>query len=217
MNIASEKQEVQRLAKKYREEGYAVFTREDAAKILPEALHGVVPDLVVSKGPEHILVKVKTKGESEDRERIVKLAEAIQREPHWRLQVHLFEPDRRSCRMVVEPEILDQNRRSAVQLFESGQVLPALLLMWSVFEAAGARALHTEGVDVCPTWEHGSLVTELAFQGLIEDDEYERLRETQALRNLVAHGALAIDVQKKDFKQLAELTERLIFHNRSVG
>jgi hypothetical protein len=215
MSIASEKQEVQRLARKYREEGYAVFTHEEAAQVLPETLRGVGPDLVASKGQEHILVKVKTKGENEDRERIVRLAEAVQQEPNWRLQVHLFEPDRQSSRIVVEPEFLDTYRRSALQLFESGQTVPALLLMWSVFEAASARALQAEGVDVSPTWEHGSLVMELAFRGLIEDAEYERLREIRGLRNLVAHGALGIDMQREDFEQLAELTERLAVHNQT--
>lgn len=140
MSIASERQEVQRLARKYREEGYAVLTDEEAAQVLPDTLRGFVPDLVASKGKEHILVEVRTKGESEDRERIVKLAEAVRQQPNWHLQVHLFEPDRRLSRIAMEPELIETYRRSALQLFESGQTVPALLLMWSVFEAASARA-----------------------------------------------------------------------------
>lgn len=215
MSIASERQEVQRLARKYREEGYAVLTDEEAAQVLPDTLRGFVPDLVASKGKEHILVEVRTKGESEDRERIVKLAEAVRQQPNWHLQVHLFEPDRRLSRIAMEPELIETYRRSALQLFESGQTVPALLLMWSVFEAASARALQAEGVDVAPTWEHGSLIMELAFRGLIEDEEYERMREIRGLRNLVAHGALGIEVQREDFDELAELTRRLAVYKKT--
>lgn len=64
MSIASERQEVQRLARKYREEGYAVLTDEEAAQVLPDTLRGFVPDLVASKGKEHTLVEVRTKGEA---------------------------------------------------------------------------------------------------------------------------------------------------------
>lgn len=213
MSIASERQGVQRLARRYSEEGYVVLTDEEAARALPENLRGILPDLVASKGQENILVEVATKGESEDRERIVRLAEAIQQEPHWRFQVHLFESDT-SSRITIKPELLETYRRSAVQLFESGQVLPALLLMWSVFEAASVRALYAEGVELAPAWEHGSLVMELAFRGLIEDEEYERLREIRSLRNLAAHGALTTEVQKNDFEELAELTKRLAQHEQ---
>lgn len=157
MSIASERQEVQRLARKYREEGYAVLTDEEAAQVLPDTLRGFVPDLVASKGKEHILVEVRTKGESEDRERIVKLAEAVRQQPNWHLQVHLFEPDRRLSRIAMEPELIETYRRSALQLFESGQTVPALLLMWSVFEAASARALQAEGVDVLRPGSTGRL------------------------------------------------------------
>jgi REase_AHJR-like len=214
MSIALERQEVQRLARKYSEDGYVVLTDEEAARALPDSLRGIVPDLVASRGQEHILVEVKTKGESEDRERIVRLAEAVEQEPNWRLQVHLFESDRPPSRITIKPELLETYRRSALQLFDSGHSIPALLLLWSVFEAASARALYAEGVDLAPAWEHGSLVMELAFRGLIEDEEYERLREIRSLRNLAAHGALTTEVQGDDFEELAELTKRLALHKQ---
>ena len=56
---------------------------------------------------------------------------------------------------------------------------------------------------------------ELAFRGLIEDEEYERLREIRGLRNLVAHGALGIEVQREDFDELAELTRRLAVYKET--
>lgn len=216
MTTTTERDELDRLAKKYEDQGYEVVTGERPVELLPEKLRFFSPDLILRKGDENIIVEIKTKGVTASRDQLVRIAEAVNHYPNWQLYIHLFEPEATADRVTPSDAAIRDAVANAKRLFDANERGAALLLLWSAFEAAGAQALGREGVDVLAPWEPEALSLMLAHHGLIGDDEYERLVEVRNVRNLLAHGGLETEIDDGAFRYLAGLATRLLDEPQAV-
>ncbi len=191
-------------------EGFTVLPPREAMAAMPPELRFFSPDLVGRRGDDHVIVEfvpLDSPGAGSDLRRV---AEAVERLPHWRLDLHMV-----GSPVLDNPEFPDRQRiqetvsRSA-RLFADGDRVAALLLLWAAYEAAALYALHTEDVDVRYPLAGAGLAHLLAFHGLIDDAVYDRLREVQRFRNRVAHGQLDLEVDTATFTDLRATVERML-------
>ena len=86
--------ELQRVAKQYEDEGYAVTIRPDADKLPPFA-KGFAVDLLATRARENVLVSVKRdRAELEADPKVSRQAEVAGAQPGWRYDVVILEPER---------------------------------------------------------------------------------------------------------------------------
>lgn len=199
---------VDRLKKEYESEGYRVLTGEEASEALPADLRDCEPDLVIQSRVRKSIVKIIWLNESDPK--LVTLSEALQSHPDWHLEVRFFDESSFSSHAGVELKTVSRHLDTARELRMEGQTAAALLLLWSVFEAAGKHTLIAHDIDPPTIADHASLLLDLAYYGFIDDKEYERLRRIRTLRNLTAHGILDAPLDPDDFDFLLRSAERLI-------
>ncbi len=206
MKKESEQKTVRRLAEQYAAEGYEVYLERDAQRVLPEGLRGFVPDMVVRRGDETIIIEIKQKGVPRDDVKL--LAEQVRRQPGWRLDVHYVEPGLEP--VVVSPADVKSSIANSKRLFSGGDKLAAFLLLWSTFEAAAMSTLSREkGVVFNTTLAPASLIKQLTFEGILEDTDHNQLLDMVQLRHMVVHGGVTTAVDDADFEFLASVTNRL--------
>ena len=202
-----EKSTLEKLAKRYADEGYEVLLERDAQQALPEDLRHFVPDMVLLRGDEKIIVELIQQGVSHDQ--LKSLAEKVQQHPNWRLDVQLVKSPETLIEVV--PDDIRIALEKAERLFSSDDELAAFLVLWSAFEA-GARAALSPDKDMVfdAAGAPSSLIKQLVFEGIIEDQDHDRLMELEKVRHMAVHGGLTVPVDHADFDFLMKITMDLI-------
>jgi len=209
--MATEQQKLEDLVRRYSNEGYRVV-REPRGEQLPSFLRNFTPDLIVQKGAESIVVEVKRRLSVHDQDYWKAVSEAVANESGWKLQIVLMDLDDIEW---TPPATLPNSTELRSKLKEvnalerSGQSGPALLLLWSVFEAAARHHLAKRGVAPTQRFSSMAVLKQLLSEGIIDDEDYERLVASLADRNVVAHGFFQQRLSDRSLSDVAELTNRL--------
>lgn len=207
MSAENERETLQRLSRRYESEGYEVFLQKEAQALLPEELRSFVPDLVVKKGSELTIVEIKQRGSRNNA--LASIADRIREYPNLQLDVVIVGGPINSAIETLPKDIVE-SLDAASELFESKNAQSAFLLLWSAFEAAAMAALSAIEPRVGRPQSPEALVKSLVFEGLLDDDQHERLMEISKVRNLVAHGGLTVPIEKDDFRYLEKVVRKLI-------
>lgn len=183
-----ERDRVKRLAREYQRKGYLVLVDPDASS-LPPFFAGYRPDLVVSKGSEHVAIEVKSRPTLRADKELQSIAEKIEQHAGWRLELVVVatRDDEETAKNVITPFETDQRLRTAEQLAEKRQFEFAILLSWTAAEAVlrqMAEAAHLKINKVQTAY----LVKLLYSNGLLEEDDYQVLERCRRMRNRITHG-----------------------------
>lgn len=187
--IELEQQKIDELAAQYQREGYAVRIRP-AGPELPEFLRTFEPDLVATSSRENVVVEVKASS-AVNADQITRLAEAVERQSGWRLEV-VFVSQPVAAEIPSEEQLAPEaqvNRllSSAEALFAKGEIEAAAMLAWSAAETI----LRRRAQSAAPEMERQSsarVLKHLYSLGRIEHSTYEKLLLLMQFRNAVAHG-----------------------------
>jgi hypothetical protein len=197
--------EIQRLAADFQRRGYRVIVEPRGADT-PAFLGGFSPDLLAFGSDESLVVEVvgATKRDIED------VVERVEREPGWKflLVVPAEEGDRELAledESVIRAQLTEPSR-----LLAEGLAVAALLLGWSLFEAAARRRMAMDGSDPMRAAGTEALVTRLIHLGYLEQGALAELRDTARARNRAAHGDLGVRVSRDALEQLRRATEGLL-------
>ena len=135
---ALEKQRAHAIAEEYRSKGYEVI-EGPAPEQLPDFLSGYKPDLLIRKGDEAVVVKVKSRSSLAKDPQVRDLARLLQAKPGWNFElVVVGEGEKLSVPEGARPfgrEDILQGMEAAEKLLESGFSEAAFLLAWSTMEA----------------------------------------------------------------------------------
>lgn len=207
--VASEANILRELAREYSEKGYE-FIITPGREQLPEFLRSFHPDAVALGERESVVVEIKGSSSSGAR-RWRGLAEEIRRHEGWRLRVVLAEPA-----TTPEPQrpSIDEIRSqlcSVQRLFQSGERVAGLLLLWSLLEAVSEIRL----TQIDESWRPEqrspeALIKDLISFGLAEQEDYQRMRKLATARNAVAHGYTTTVIGGEDFEFLLDMVRRLV-------
>ena len=208
----SERETLARVADDLSRRGYEVVINPRFDE-LPEFLQDFQPDAVARGDEEVVVIEVKAAGAAYEGPRLRKLAEEISRHPGWRLQIVLASPPGEGHEgregLPTIPEIRE-TLLAARRLFESGDAAPAVLLIWSLLEAALHRRLERMEVDRPRAQSPHALVKDLVSFGFVDQAEYRNLGDLADLRNALAHGRLGSEIEPAAFARLQSLVEELI-------
>lgn len=185
-----EQQKIDELAAEYQRKGYAVRVRP-ATHELPLFLQAFEPDLVATSSRENIVVEVVKASSAADIDQMTRVAEAVERQPDWRLEVvfvnqpvaaeipsdEQLAPDAQVSRLLT----------SAEALFANGEVEAAAMLAWSAAETILRRSAQSAAPEL-ERQSSARVLKHLYSLGLIEPRTYEKLLLLMQFRNAVAHG-----------------------------
>lgn len=187
-------------------EGYQVFI-EPPNSALPPFLKGRRPDAIAVKPGHKIAIEVIS--ERADRGKLKDLQGLFAAQPEWELRVFYAPPREKGPRSLhIAPRgAIKQALDSIAVLNGSTGRVPALLVAWAAFEAAG-RALVPDRLG--DPQRPSQLVEVLAAEGHITPKEADLLRELIPLRNRAAHGELDVRVTSAQVGKLVAIINGLI-------
>jgi len=200
---------INELAELYAREGYTV-KREPSELDIPFNLNGFRPDLVATKEKSGLIVEVKGKLARLPVERFRTIAEEVSRHPGWRfLLVTLDDVESQNLPGISEdlPQWtqLKDHAYQADGLLKNRKMEPALLYLWSIFEAA----LRKHAIDAAIPVERfpvSRLINHMYSLGELTLSQYDLTNIVMKTRNKLAHGFLTkLDFSLMNkFKSLVE-------------
>jgi len=184
-----EQQKIDELAARYRREGYAVRIHP-AGPELPEFLRPFEPDLIATASRDSVVVVVKASS-AVDADEITRLANAVEQQSGWRLDV-VFVSQPVAAEIPAEEQLAPDaqvNRllASAETLFAKGEIEAAAMLAWSAAETILRRSAQSAAPEL-ERQSSARLLKHLYALGRIEHGTYEKLFSLMQFRNAVAHG-----------------------------
>jgi hypothetical protein len=132
-------QALERIAKQYRDEGYEVIIQPRADQVPPFA-PGFEVDLIATRRNKGVLAEIKTSRSDLARDpQITRLAEIVNAQPGWRLDVVVLEPEtaiEKAAQEAAEPsdEQLAQILKAAEELADQGYSPYACVVAWGGLE-----------------------------------------------------------------------------------
>jgi len=192
MNVSRGVRAERLMAKRYEESGYAVQMDPPPAAI-PFSLGSYRPDILATKGNEHLLIEVKRSGAKVDERALMKIDQEVQQHPGWRfLLVTVAEEELEEPSSVVLVSTDVTAIRGYLQKIDrligipdaAGLVLPQL---WLTYISALRLALTRDGVPLDGATDL-SVINRAYSEGLVSIEEYEAGRRLLKLRNEAAHN-----------------------------
>jgi len=211
-NILSERQRVQELAQEYRSKGYEVIM-EPSSKQLPDFLREYLPDLLVRKGSESIVVEVKTRSSLAENPRLRDLARVLHDTPDWKFElVTVREKEKLNAPEGACPFATEDvySRLEAVEgLLETGSSEAAFLLGWGALEAV-VRLLAEEDQLTLERISPSYLLYQAVTNGVISREDYALLLRAMKYRNALVHGFKTEDFDATLVREIINTTKHLL-------
>ena len=171
------------IAREYEGKGYRV---ELEPLSFSPAFGEVRPDLVAISEEDSVVVEVVSKPSMKNRERLERLAKAVETMPGWRFELVVTNPKGQTAESISLTEIRTQLEQ-ARHLERKAILIPALLGCWAAIEALLRHLAAFNGFEVeRPTPLR--LVKTLYSHGVLSRSDYEWLEEAVELRNAAVHG-----------------------------
>lgn len=202
MNLENE---LRRVAKQYQDEGYTV-TLQPRGEAVPAFAREFDLDLIAARGTESVIVEV-----SENRSALandtqaLRLADAISKQPGWRFDVVVVQPDR-DTRNATEPTAEQVRGMFAeAERLLGMSASAALVTAWAGFEATVRSLAQKAGVGGRTGTQATTLLRELHASGFLSPDELKFADELRAVRSAVVHGFAPTAVSESTVRRLIEL------------
>ncbi len=207
---------LERLAERYRRQGYTVTVNPSLTKLPPFA-KGFKIELLAERPDGNVLVSAKpSTAEIERDTTLADLADVVGRYPGWRFDMTLLqapEPPARSAprdatdltRAQIEKMLGD-----AQKMYDSGFKPQAAITAWSAFESAMRHRLRSMGQKAGYGTPPRSMLNALISAGEIDHGEFRDLDGISNLRNVIVHGFEPPPVGRGALEFLGALAHRLL-------
>lgn len=189
-------------------QGYSVIIEPDPA-IIPFDLHQYRPDILATRGAEHLLVEIKARGSHRPIERYKEIAEIVGRHDNWRFMLSTID-DINQTTYIQPPGQLDVDainlmldRLESILVGENYDLI--LPYLWSLYIAAMRFAGQRAGVPVDSTSDK-SVLNSMYSLGEISSEELELARRFLQLRNEAVHN-FKVNASKHELLSLYEHTK----------
>lgn len=187
-------QRLTQIADRYRSQGYQVVMRP-SPKDLPDFAQAFHVEMVAHRKDGSALVSAKkSPRELEADPNVAKYAELTDKHPGWRFDVVVLGPndeatmpDKRDAKEPSEEDF--RHRIETVQrLLDEKVNQQALVLAWSVLEAAMRRRLQAEGEDAGWGSSPRTMMNELLSTGALSNSVFRDLEGLFQARSAIVHG-----------------------------
>lgn len=212
-----EQQKIKRLAKEYRAKGYNVQVNPEH-DILPPFFGLYRPDLLVTRGDEHIVVEVKSRATLGSSDQLAGVAKILESRPGWRFELVVTNPSDTTKEEIseVRPELAQTRLAEAQRMLVGGQNEGALLLGWAAAEGA-LRALAARE-DISLKQQQPNYMIKILFsRGLLNNREFELLDGFRLARTQIAHGFDGPAISSAKIRDCLELTSHILQRAQGRG
>lgn len=173
------------VAQEYRAKGYRVVVGP-AQSELPEFLRGHDPDMIVLSENDNAVVEVKYRRAMMGTNRLSRMAEAIEKQPGWRIELNLLPTDPAPEVPLPESTSIENVQELLVRAHTSRSDL-ALINACAAIEHAFVIAARRADVELPLSSPTAALKTLYAY-GLIGYDDYNKVEDAMRLRDDVVNG-----------------------------
>jgi len=185
-------EKINSLASTYAQQGFNVL-KEPSSSEVPFDLGDYKPDLIAIKGDTNLIIEVKTTASRISVDRFQSLAQEISRHPGWRFLLVTLDDVDSSRIPTTSSELptwsqLITKLHQAQALIAEGAFEPAMLYLWSIFEAALRKRAIAQSIPV-ERLPASTLLNHMYSQGEVSVDDVDLFREFMSKRNRIAHGA----------------------------
>ncbi len=203
-----ERQSLEKLRKQYIAQGFN-FIEHPGPDQLPEFLGAYSPDAIALKSGTNIAIEVKQRPNPASEQSLKEIRRLFEGHPDWQFVISYGGSDPLTA--ITIPPASAAAIRSRVkevrELAEQGQERAALVLGWSLLEAALHR-LESESGKRPRT--PGTVVETLAMLGYLSPEIERRLRPLIALRNRIVHGDVDIEPSADDLDTILNAVEEAL-------
>jgi hypothetical protein len=205
-----ERRRLQEIAREYEGNGYTVLVSPETSE-LPGFLKKFHPDMLAISKEESVVVEIKSGSLRGDHE-LVKLAEAVDRAPGWRLEVIVTGPPKGlgdAQHELLDATAYDRLLHDAALLMHQASYPSAVLVLGIAAEAAARTIARVERIS--SDHKHaGYVVKQLTVLGCIEREDYNVLQAGLEARDALAHGQRPADLDEDMAKDFARAVRRLV-------
>lgn len=179
---------LQELKARYERDGYEVLV-EPQKGVVPFDLGNYIPDLVASKPPGGLIIEVKTANARTSIERYQSIAHIVQQHPGWRFLLVTVDDLNvpASLREMADWDELVAKLGVTRSLIDTGNSEPAVLYLWSIFEAAMRRLAITTTMPI-ERLPATKLMNQLFTVGYLSIDDFTTAKKFLIMRNGITHG-----------------------------
>jgi hypothetical protein len=213
-------QQLERVADRYREQGYQVVVNP-GPDVLPPFARDFRVEILAKRPDGNVLVSAKaSRSEFERDPNLAHYAEVIEKHRGWRYDVTVLgppppAPSPRDVNEASEAEIL-KALDDAERLVGEGFASQAVLTAWSAFESAMRHRLRALGVDAGYGTSPRSMLNELISAGALSHGEFRDLEGLANLRNIIVHGFSVPEIRPGAVSFLADTTRRLLADSKPL-
>jgi hypothetical protein len=210
---------IERIATRYRDEGYDVIVHPRADQVPPFAA-GFELDLLATRGNEGVIVEIETNRIAlAHNPQITRLAQVVNAQPGWRLDVVVLEPEtavEKAAQEAAEPsdEELAQILKAAEELADQGYSPYACVVAWGGLEAAMRRIRN--GAEMYGRTTPTELMRTLYGNGFLSREQFDQLKESYKIRSQVVHGLVPLQVNP-ELVRYVTATARYLAHAEEVA
>ncbi len=200
---------LERIAGKYRKQGYDVVTSPGTQALGDLGDAGI--DLIARRGKEVIAVQAKSRHDLQDVQETEALAKRVESRPGWRFEVVVVPDDssdipRNGSWLGIEQiRSLVEEARTGLA---AGTTRSSFLIAWTAFEAAMRDAARREGLPI--DRDSPQLLTKTLYSnGLMSKKDYLLVKQSLQMRNALVHGFEPHAFGAAEVEFLLKLAERL--------
>ena len=162
---------------------------------------GFRADAVARRDDETVIIEVRSADLSDrDRDRLSRLAEIVDAQAGWRIDIVTYEP---------EPLQPDPDREDVIRRVEEARQVAdvsldaAVLLVWSAIEGALLRLGQQRDLGPLRSVPPRTLIHKLTIDGVLSDNQAVELDDFAKMRNSIAHGLRSDCPDRERFDWLA--------------
>jgi uncharacterized protein YutE (UPF0331/DUF86 family) len=207
---AMQRATLERLSEKWAKQGYQVFI-EPRGEIVPSFLQRYLPDAILVRDDDKVIVEAIRKGQRNAEEKVKQLKALIEGQHAWRLEIVYSGEEVDSMRQV-DRRVIADTLSSAIRLSQA-EPRAALLLLWASTEAA-ARVLFPSQTN--RPQSPGRVIELLAGNGEVTPSEAQVLRNLMQARNRIVHGELDVALDLNSLMTMHDIVKRLLEGNASA-
>lgn len=210
--LESESLITERIAQKYKEQGYEVWINPDT---VPFDLSGYRPDLVIKKSDhEGYIIEIKSQSSKQiSIDRYKEIAEIVAQNSGWRFllitgddQVPINPSNDNS---LLSWEQIIKKRQIVDNLITLEDQESAFLVLWIILEVLLRKQAEKVSIPI-ERFSPISLIKHLYSQGEISIEQYNLAMNLSKIRNQLVHGFQTLELNQENLSQLMQLVDQLI-------
>lgn len=187
----AELEKVGELRERYERDGFHVVANP-GPELFPFDLGGLCPDLLVERGDQHYLVKVRPPRTPVPLDQITEVSREVRKLPGWRFYIVSAEDVHWDAPGIADPlapwQTLHARAEEAIRLARTGTAPePAVQALWSAAEGFLRRIAEAAEVPV-ERLPVRVVISSLCSMGELSYEHWEALHDLLDVRNRLLHG-----------------------------